>query len=209
MAKKYWYFKGQKMPVKKYNLKIKKVTPTSSLNSVIRLTGRVNKRINEINIKYGKRSWATNKLLSRLDVKGIDVVRGGKIKIPKNLSEQKLKLVESAMKSFLNMKTSSVKGIADVIRKQKRNIKTSLSDMNNEITDKEAETLYNFFEDKDFNKISDYLGASETWTILDDAKNKNYSEDEFIKSISNYINVGNDMDMIKSLSNIYNKYASV
>ena len=113
------------------------------------------------------------------------------------------------MKNFLNMKTSSVKGIADVIRKQKRNIKLSLSDMDNEITDKEAETLYNFFEDKDFNKISDYLGASETWTILEDAKSKEYSEEEFIKSISNYITIGNDMDMVKSLSNIYNKYASV
>lgn len=201
--------KMQKIPITASTLKVKKVTPTSSLNSVIRLTGRVNKRINDINIKYGKRSWATDKLLTKLDVKGIDVVRGGKIKIPKNLSEQKLKLVESALKKFLNMKTSNVRGIADTIKKQKKNIKTSLSDMDNEITDKEAETLYNFFEDKDFNRITDYLPASDTWAILEDAKTKGYDEKQFINSIKNYIDVGNDMDMILSLSNIYNKYVSV
>lgn len=208
VAKKYWTFKGQKLPVKKYNLKTK-VTSNTRFNKVVRLTGRVNKRINEINVAYGKRSWATNKLLSRLDVKGIDVVRGGKIKIPKNLSEQKLKLVESALNNFLKMKTSSVKGISDVIKRQKKNIKTSLSDMDRELTDKEAETLYNFFEDKDFNRITDYLPASDAWAILEDAKTKGYDEKQFINSIKNYIDVGNDMDMIMSLSNIYNKYVSV
>lgn len=209
MAKKYWTFKGQKIPVKKYNLKVKKVTPQSTFNKVVRLTGRVNRRINEINNTYGKRSWATNKLLNRLDVKGIDVVRGGKIKIPKNLSEQKLKLVESALNNFLKMKTSNVRGIEDVIKRQKKNIKTSLSDMDKELTNKEVETLYNFFEDKDFNRITDMLPASDAWAILEDAKTKGYDEKQFINSIKNYIDVGNDMDMILSLSNIYNKYVSV
>lgn len=209
MAKKYWTFKGQKIPVKKYNFKPKKVSPQSTFNKVVRLTGRVNKRINDINIAYGKRSWATNKLLNRLDVKGIDVVRGGKIKIPKNLSQQKLKLVESALNNFLKMKTSSVKGITDVIKRQKKNIKTSLSDMDKELTNQEVETLYNFFEDKDFNRITDMLPASDAWAILEDAKSKGYDEKQFINSIKNYIDVGNDMDMILSLSNIYNKYVSV
>lgn len=197
------------MPVKKYNLKVKKVSPQSTFNRVVRLTGRVNRRINEINNTYGKRSWATNKLLNRLDVKGIDVVRGGKIKIPKNLSEQKLKLVESALNNFLKMKTSNVRGIEDVIKRQKKNIKTSLSDMDKELTNKEVETLYNFFEDKDFNRITDMLPASDAWAILEDAKTKGYDEKQFINSIKNYIDVGNDMDMILSLSNIYNKYVSV
>ena len=208
MAKKYWTFKGQKLPVKKAITR-KAISKNTTFNKVVRLTGRVNKRINDINIAYGKDSWSTGNLKQRLSVKGIDVIRSGRVKIPKNLSEKELKIVENALNKFLSSKTSSVKGIQDVIRKQKRNIKASLSDEDIQITDKEAETLYNFFENKDFNRVSDYIGASDLWAILQDSKSKELSEENFIKSISNYIDIGNDTDMRNSLLNIYNKYVSV
>ena len=208
MAKKYWTFKGQKIPVRKSNIK-RKIGENTQFNKVVRLTGRVNKRINEINIKYGKESWATKKLLSRLDVKGINVVRGGRIKIPKNLPAQKLKLVESALNKFLGMKTSSVKGIENVIKKQKQNIKVSLSDETIEITDKEAETLYNFFEDDDFKIVTQYLTPSETWGLLEWAKTSHKTENQFINEVKNYVSFGNDTDMVKALSSLYNKYVSV
>lgn len=196
------------MPVKKAPPR-RKVSPDAQFNRVVRLTGRVNKRINEINLKYGKESWATKNLISRLDVKGINVIRGGRVKIPKTLSEQKLKLVESALNKFLGMQTSSVKGIEQVIKKQKKNIKVSLSDENVEITDKEAETLYTFFDDKDFQLISNYLTPSEIWGLLNWAKTKNKSENQFINEVKNYINFGNDTDMVNALSSLYNKYVSV
>lgn len=208
MAKKYWTFKGQRIPVRKAKIQ-RRVSINSDFNRVVRLTGRVNKRINTINIKYGKGSWATSKLLSRLDVKGIEVVKGGKIKIPKNLSGKKLELVESALKKFLNMKTSSVKGIESTIKKQVKNIQTSLSDETKEITKGEAETLYSFFEDPDFKSITELIPPSDLWRLLSDAKEKNLSEDGFTKLISNYIDYGNDEDIKKQLSGIYNKYVVV
>lgn len=210
MAKKYWTFKGQKIPVKKTSIN-KKITANTEFNKVIRLTGRVNKRINDINIQYGKESWATKNLISRLSVKGIDVVRGGKIKIPKNLSPQKLKLVESALNKFLNMKTSSVKGIKDTIKRQQKNIQISLSDEELQITNKEAETLYSFFEDRDFGMITQILNIdpSDLWNILAQAKERNASESSFIKMIEQYTINGVDEDMKIALSNIYNKYVQV
>ncbi len=208
MAKKYWTFKGQRIPVRKAKIQ-RKVSINSDFNRVVRLTGRVNKRINTINIKYGKNSWATNKLLSRLDVKGIEVVKGGKIKIPKNLSGKKLELVESALKKFLNMKTSSVQGIESTIKKQVKNIQTALSDEDLKITKNEAETLYNFFDDPDFKSITEIIPPSDLWRLLSDAKERNLSEDGFIKLINNYIDYRNDEDIKNQLSGIYNKYVVV
>jgi hypothetical protein len=208
MAKKYWTFKGQRLPVKKLSVTAK-ISNNTKFNNVIRLTGRVNKRINEINIKFGKESWSTGQLLSRLNVKGLDVVRGGKIKIPKNLSEKQLEIVENSLKKFLGQKTSSVRGILDTIRKQKKNIKTSMSDEDYELSDKEVETLYKFFNDKDFQRISDYIPPSDLWSLLQDAKEKGYNEEKFLSSISKYLELGNDVDMVNSLSSIYNKYVSV
>ena len=107
------------------------------------------------------------------------------------------------------MKTSSVKGIEDIIKKQKRNIKVSLADETIEITDKEAETLYNFFEDNDFKMVSQYLTPSEIWGLLSWAKEQHKTENQFINEVKNYISFGNDTDMVKALSSLYNKYVSV
>lgn len=213
MARKYWTNKKRYTPK---SVSAPKVTDTikpsnQQFNKVIRLTGRVNKRINEININFGKESWATKKLLSRLDVKGIDVVRGGKIKIPKNMSNQKLKLVESALNKFLDMKTSSVKGIKETIKKQQKNIRTALSDENIKITPKEAETLYRFFEDKDFNMICQILNIdpSDLWNVLAQAKEENWSENTFGKRLLTFAEDGSDEDMKIAIRNIYNKYVTV
>lgn len=84
-----------------------------------------------------------------------------------------------------------------------------MSDEDFELSDKEVETLYKFFSDKDFQRISDYIPPSDLWALLQDAKEKGYNEEKFLSSISRYLEVGNDLDMINSLSNIYNKYVSV
>ena len=172
----------------------------------VRLVGQTNKKIAKINNIYGVNSWATKKLKTRLTIPQLDVIRKGKVKISNNLSLTQLKGVINAINLFNNSKTSSIKGIKSVIKNQKNNIKDLLSDEEVDITNEEANTLYDLFKDNDFNDITKYIPASDVWALLQDAKEKGQSKEQFLATMSDYIDFGSDEDMKKSIKSIHNKY---
>ena len=205
MAKKYWMYKGQKMPVKKYNPKTKQ-TADALYREAIRKTGQANKRLREIKNEFGSLGWAGSKLKEKTEISLINAWRSQGIKINKSMSDKQLKVIIKAINDFLKSQTSTVKGIKQVMKKTQSSIRQILSYDDINLSVDEAKTLYSFFGDKDFSTISNYIGASESFALLQDAKENKDTEEEFISRIERYIVVGEDEDVKESLKKIYDKY---
>ena len=205
MAKKYWIYKGQKIPVKKYNPQTKKTSDTL-YRELIRKTGQANKRLRSIRNEFGTLGWAGNKLKEKTEINLLNAWRSKGIKVNKNMSEQQQRAILKAIDNFLQSKTSTIKGIKSTMKKTQQSIRQELSNEDINLSVEESQTLYSFFGDKDFNYITSYIPASDLFALLEDSKESNDSFNSFVDRIENYIVVGNDDDMIKALESIYNKY---
>lgn len=209
MAKKYYMFKGQKIPTRKAQIK-QRIKTNTEINKLKNQTNIINKRIGQINYEYGRKgAWGSDKLINMLEKTSLNVVKNGKIVIPKNISKQDMNIIKNAYERFNKYKTSSLEGIQKLEKEQIQNIQNIISNETGEdikLSQEDAETLYRFWEDKDFNAVTDKIKPSDVWVILSDAKEKKLTQNGFISLISKYIEIGNDVNMKKSLINIYKKF---
>ena len=209
MAKKYFMFKGQKLPTKKAYI-TQKIKLSTAVNKLVKESNIINKKIGQINYAYGKKgAWGSDKLINMLDKTSLNVVKNGKIVIPKNISKQDMKIVKNAFEKFSKYKTSSLEGIKRLENEQIQNIQNIISAETGKdikLSKEDAETLYRFWEDKDFNAVTDKIKPSDVWVILSDAKERELSKEGFLNLIGKYIDIGNDVDMKKSLVNIFSKF---
>ena len=201
MAKKYWIYKGKKIPVKKYYPKTKK-TSEQLYRELVRKTGQANRRISAIKKEFGSLGWSGNKLKEKTEIALIDAWRSRGIKVNKNMSETQMKATLKLLNNFLESKTSTIKGIKKVMREQQENLKTQL-----EITPEESQTLYSFFSDNDFNFITQYIQASDLFLLLQESKEQNDSTERWLDRVSGYLDYGQDEDLKRALISIYNKYS--
>lgn len=190
----------------KHPIAVSNTKASNEFRQTIRLVGLVNKRIKDISKEYGTRSWSTKKLQDKLSISTLNAFKQGKVKISANTSNTQLKAINKALQTFLNSKTSTVKGIKQVMSSQQRNIRQNLGNMDMNLSKEESETLFSFFADNDFNNITNYMPPSDMWVLLQEAKDKKMSLSNFGKQMSDYIDYGQDEDMIKSITNIYKKY---
>lgn len=176
-------------------------------NELKKLSKRANQRLVRLEREFGQNTWASKKLKDRLSS---DLVQAwtnkGRVKINKNMSIAQMRASIKATEQFLNSKTSTVKGIKQVTKRIKKDIKKSLSTEEQDLSDEEVESLYNLFSEDYAKDLIDKIGASELWTEILDAKEFNDNEEDFIDRIKNYLDFGNDDDMIEKLQIIYEKY---
>ena len=97
-------------------------------------------------------------------------------------------------------------------------IKKSLSNPNPDynrgnitISDKDAETLYSFLEDKTLRSTMEKLNPSTVWNYLMNAKEHQEQGDEFglsdfLRDVQNHSEVMPDKSMLEDLEIIYNRY---
>ena len=205
MAKKYWIYKGQKIPAKKYYPETKK-TPDQLFRGLLRKTSRVNRRLRAIKIEFGSLGWAGESLKNKTELNLIRAWTSKGIRVRKDMTPEQMRAVSKAMDNFLKSKTSSVKGIRETMKKQQKSIEQNLKNQGFEITPQESNTLYKFFEDKDFNYLTRFIPPSDIYALLEDAKENNDTVDQFIARMEKYIFIGEDEDMRIALEGIYNKY---
>lgn len=206
MAKRYWTYKGEKIPVKKYYPKDSKKNAEQLFNELVRKTGQANKRLRAIRNEFGKIGWSGENLKQKTEMSLISSWTSRGIRVRRSMTPQQMKATLKAIENFLNSKTSSVRGIRQTIKRQQQGLQKTLSNEDITISTKESQTLYKFFEDKDFNYITRYIGASDLFVLLEDAKDNNDNINQFLSRIENYILVGEDEDMRNSLESIYNRY---
>ena len=169
---------------------------------------KANQRIQKLQGRYGESSWAINQLYEKIDNKNINGVSTltGNIKINKNMSEVQLKAISKATTKFLESQTSTLRGVKKAIGNMQDAIKSNYSDMNKQLSDKDAEILYSFLESKETRGTVERIGASDTWTRAIRAKDENLSKDQFVDLFKNAKVDINDEDIKRDLETIYNKY---
>ena len=195
------------------------------LKELTRKVKETNRKIASIENKYGDNagmgSWGVRYLYDDIDnsvVNGISQI-SGKVQIKKNMTPAQLKAIDKAVTKFLNnKKTSTLRGINETKKAIRDGIKKSLSNPNPEynrgevtISDKDAQTLYSFLEDKTLRSTMEKIGASDVWNYLMNAKEHQQKGDEFglqdfLRDIQNHSEVMPDSDMLEDLEIIYNKY---
>lgn len=169
-------------------------------------TGEVIKMKPTKRVKYSSDSWASKKLQEKLStVKGFNLKS---YKLPRQVSTTDLKAINKALSNFLKSKTSTIKGIKSVEESTKKGIKDLVSDIDN-LDNKDIETLYSFFNDKDFNYITQYIDPSELQVLLAETKADGGTTDDFLRKIENYIysdSLYQDEDLVNALERVYNKF---
>ena len=186
-----------------------KHTSDSEYRALIRMVGQANRRLKEVKGQLGSYGWAGEKLKGRLNravLKNVSLTSKG-VRVKPSMKKSEREAVMQALSNFLTSRTSTVKGIKSVMRKQQEGIRRALmTDNNKSITMEESRVLYSFFGDRDFSYVTSYIDESELFALMEDAKEHKDSKQQFVNRILNYITFGQDEDMKRALGNIYDKY---
>ena len=176
-------------------------------NELKKLSKRANQRIVRLEREFGKDTWATKKLRDRLATEPLQAwTRTGRVKVNKSMTITQMKATIKATQQFLNSKTSRVKGVKQVRKTVIKSIAESLGTEEENLSNEEAEALYDMLSDDYVTDILRYIPASEFWALIEDAKENGDTEQQFVDRIKDYIEFGNDVDMRNKLIVIYEKY---
>jgi len=172
-----------------------------------KLVEQANRRLKGLNQAGYKGTWASKKLINRIDTKLLNAwSKQGKIKINRTLTNTQLKAIQKATDQFLKSKTSTIKGIRETENSTIKSIQATLSDEKRGlVTIEDAEFYYDMFGNDDFNYFADQIGASTLWQLIDEAIENNDSENDWINRLGRYITL-NDLDVRERAIRLYNKY---
>lgn len=186
----------------RYNPKTKRYERTGNITILEDGKKKTIKTTKYLRSKAG--TWATKKLSDRLGT--MYNKKTNKISMPVKFDKASLRAIIKATNNFLQSKTSTTKGIEDVKNKTKETIRNLIEDENvEEISDEELETLYNFWNDKDWLDVTQFIPPSDLYIILSDSN----SENDFLRKIEMYIDADSlygDSDMKDKLAGIYQKF---
>lgn len=176
-------------------------------NELKKLSKRANQRIVRLEREFGKDTWATKKLRDKLATEPLQAwSKTGRVKVNKSMTTTQMKATIKATQQFLNSKTSTKRGIKQVRKTTIKQLAKSLGTEEEDLTNDEAEALYDMLSDDYVTDIMKYIPASDFWALIEDSKEAGDNEESFISRITNYIDFGNDVDMQSKLKMIYEKY---
>lgn len=168
---------------------------------------KANQRITRIESRYGENAWAISDLYGKLNMARKAVTPFGQIRITKDMSQAQLNLVRRSVKEFLKSKTSTLTGIRQARANMLSGLQKSLSSTQDvELSDREIQALYKLVEDKDTRGTVEKIGASDTWKLLIDAREKKMNQTDFLARVKEYYNYTNDQDIKDDLKDFYKKY---
>ena len=206
--------------------KAKKKAKKELLRKTRNTIDEVNSRLYELNRLNYNNTWAVNKLLDRLEnrmlsntiesrnrvkrkvgkKRMITEPKGIKINLKRKLTNTQLVALNKAGEQFLKSETSTVAGVKRAKKMNIKGIQQKLSDdKRGLVSEEDAEFYQNYFEDKDFNELAKQIKYDVLWDLIDEAKQRDVSESDWIKMLGRYIN-DNDEDVRERAKRLYNKY---
>lgn len=81
----------------------------------------------------------------------------GRIKVSKRMTETQMKATIKATKEFLKSKISTVRGVKKAKKTMIEKLETRFNANLTDLTNEEAESLQNFFEDDEVNDVTNYI----------------------------------------------------
>ena len=176
---------------------------------VRKLVKKANQRLVRLERNFGVNSWGSKKLRNELDIETLNAwTSSNRIRFNKKMTETQLNAIKKATQSFISSKTSRVKGVKQVQKKQIEGLRRSLSSPDLIVSVEDTETLYNFFGEDYAADITSKLPGSDVIALMLEAKQTpQYRRRKyFFEQIENYIELGNDVDMKRKLGKLYRKY---
>lgn len=169
---------------------------------------KANSRLDRIEKLTGsKETWATHKLYDKLDSDMIQAINSsGHISINKNMSLTQLRAVRKSVENFINSKTSTVKGIKQASINIKSGLKRSLSDETHEISDEDAEIVFQIIGDINAKDFTARMKDSEFINLISGCLEYRWSEEMFVNQLLDYCNESNNLDLREKAIILYNKY---
>ena len=173
-----------------------------------------NKRLRRIEKAGEYGTWASSKLFNALDsevLKTLEKTRSGhvkSVKLKRGLTITQLRAIQKSTNRFLQAQTSTVKGIEKAIGSNINSIRQKLSTEDGKKVSKEDAILYyEMFKDSDFTDIEKKIKYDVLWDLIDEAKSKNVSQDDWINMLGRYIyKPKSDLDIFEKAKNLYEKY---
>lgn len=160
------------------------------LNELKQEISKANRRLLALEKFTGKEySWAGQKLYDKLSVEKLNAWKDGRIKITSDMSDENLRRVLAATKSFLSSKTSTVRGVKVRAKNIKANFKSGIG-----VSDEQAERIYQAFEEDIIKWALRYVDASELWALIQEAKETNMSEQKFTGEFMKRANIAGGID---------------
>lgn len=182
-------------------------TPANKLTLQL---GKVNKQLNRLQ-KAGLYGQYESKKLIRLanESKALTYKKGAKNKIRikslKGISPYEMKQIQQTITRFGTTKLSTISGIKEVKAETMSKIKSRLGGITDKVmTDQDVEEFIALTNNKDFSYIADKIGDSETYSILQEVVDNRYSQKDFIRLLSTFMDT-NNQDLRNSAKKIYNK----
>lgn len=175
-------------------------------NELKKLSKRANQRIVRLEREFGKDAWATRFLREKLESEPIQSwTQKGRVKANKSMSLTQMRATLKATKQFLNSVSTKTR-VKKAKKKSIEKIKEKFGIDANDLTYKEAESLTNFFEDKEVNNITNFTKGSTVLDLIENAKEGNQNYVDFSDIFSRYIIYNKGKSYEKELKKIYIKY---
>lgn len=171
------------------------------------LVSEVNRRMKGLKNEGYSGTWASKKLLKRIDTEVLKSWQKGKAKARKDLTATQMMAVNKAMRQFLASKTSKARGIRETKQKTIESLRRTLSkEEDGELIDfEDAEFFYDMFGENDFDFFAEKVGSSEMQMIIKDAIDERDNIDDWIERLGIY-RLTENLDMRERAIRLYNKY---
>lgn len=176
-------------------------------NELKKLANTANARLRKLEQYMGRSdSWSAKNLRDKLSSEPVQAwTKGNRVSVSKNMTLLQMEATIQATKKFLNSKTSTIRGINEVRENTIENFRQSLG-IDRKLSREEGEFYYRLFEDTDYSFfVPKYFTASEFDALIQEAKEENYSVDEFVDLISAHLS-GLDSELRERAIAFYNKY---
>lgn len=174
----------------------------------------VNRRLENLS-KWGHYdTWASRKLLNRIDNKKLNILNeNGLIDISKiqNLTTTQRTNLMRSMDSFINSKTSTIQGINAIQRNKRKEIarRVDSEEFAKSLTNKELEDYYRIFSTDEFKSLvkDNDIDSDEIYIQMIEAIKYNRTQEDFLEELNKYIDndVMNDENVLESLKSIHDK----
>ena len=172
---------------------------TDLFDKMKKLAKRANQRLVRLERAVDFKPWAVRNLEKRLE-RSDALTDKGRIRYNKNMSISEMRKVIKASEYFLNSKTSTVGGLKQRAKDIKKNFSKRL-----DITLEEADNLYQLFEVENTKEILKYLSPSELFALIEEAKEQNMSETQFIDLFKQYVEFTEDNTLRDAVIRLYNE----
>lgn len=177
-------------------------------NELKRLSKRANQRIVILEREYGANQLAIKNLKSKLSIEPLQAwTSKGRVKVNKSMTIEELEGTIKATKQFLSSNLSTRRGLKKVRQKSIETLRRQFSTEAKELSIPESIALMQFFEDREVNKITNFIEGSNVLDIIEDVREQKGSFDDFVEKIEGNKTYNTNKNInINLLRKIYIKY---